>query len=63
MADIIVNNHGSIIILIGLSDAGTAWLEESLDPDAMRWGGGYAVEPRHAQTIIDGATDDGLEVE
>jgi hypothetical protein len=61
--DIRINNHGSIVILTGVSDAGIDWLEASLDPDAQRWGvNGWVVEPRYVDDILDGAHDDGLEV-
>lgn len=60
--DIRVRNHGSLVILIGLSEAGDRWLDASLHPEAPRWGGGYVVEPRYVDAILDGAHDDGLEV-
>lgn len=62
MSDISLSNHGSIVILTGVTPEGTAWLEENLDPDAMRWGGGFVVEPRYVGAITDGAANDGLEM-
>lgn len=62
MSDISLSNHGSIVILTGVTPEGSVWLEENLDPDAMRWGGGYVVEPRYVGAITDGAANDGLEM-
>lgn len=58
--DIQVRDEGSICLLSGESDDGQRWLEESLDPDAQRWGRGYVVEPRYVGDIVRGARDDGL---
>jgi hypothetical protein len=60
--DIRILNHGSLVILIGISDAGGDWLNARLDPGALRWRGGFVVEPRYVDDILDGAHDDGLEV-
>lgn len=63
MHDISVFNAGSVVILSGATDAGKAWLEEKI-PHATRWGvGGYVVEPRYVQGILDGAEADGLQIE
>jgi hypothetical protein len=62
MSDIVLNDHGSIVVMTGVTPEGAAWLEEHLDPDAMRWGGGYVVEPRYVGAITDGAANDGLEM-
>lgn len=59
--DIFVNNHGSILIFVPASEAGADWIEEHIGY-AMSWAGGRVVEPRYAQSIIDGAINDGLEV-
>ncbi len=62
MADIFVNNHGSILIFVPATEAGMEWMDENLPADAMRWSGGVVVEPRYAGPIIEGAINDGLEV-
>ena len=62
MLDIRILDHGSIIVLSGVTPEGVAWMEDCLDPDAMRWGGGYAVDRRFAPAIIDAVRKDGLEV-
>lgn len=60
--DISVRNEGTILLLRGESDAGRTWLDESLDPEAQRWGSAYVVEHRYVYDIIDGALGDGLAV-
>ncbi len=64
MPDIRVTNHGSIVILAGVSDAGERWLDAHLAySDWQRWGpNGFAVEPRYVDDILDGAHEDGLEI-
>jgi hypothetical protein len=63
--DIIVANHGSILILTGISDAGKAWIEEHLiegNPEIQFWCKGIVVEPRYVEDIVFGTRNDGLEV-
>jgi hypothetical protein len=61
VADIIVENHGSIVLLAPESDTGAQWLNDNI-AHAMRWGGSYAIEPRYVGDILDGAQNDGLTV-
>lgn len=64
MADLKVVNHGSIIILIGTSVEGNEWMDENVgDDETLTWGGGIVVEPRYIDDIVEGARQDGLEVE
>jgi len=62
MFDIQIQDHGSIVILSGVTPEGRDWLEDCLDPEAQRWCGGFAVDRRFVPAIIDGAVKDGLEV-
>jgi hypothetical protein len=62
MFDIQLQDHGSIVIVSGVTPEGRDWLEENLDPSAQRWCGGFAVEPRYALAILAGAENEGLEV-
>lgn len=62
MSDANVVNHGSIVVIVGVSAAGKCWLEEHLDQEGQRWGEGYVVEPRYVQDIVDGMRDEGLDV-
>ena len=61
-ADITAQNEGSLWIVSGATDAGCTWLEENLQGDAMRWAGGFVVEPRYVGPILAGASTDGLVV-
>jgi hypothetical protein len=63
MADISIRNHGSILVLFGVTPEGLDWLESHLDPEAQRWGNaGFVVEPRFVGPITDGAAEAGLEL-
>jgi hypothetical protein len=61
-ADLRVENHGSIVILRGMTDAGYAWIEEHCsDGGYQPFGlGARLCEPRYAFDIVRGAVDDGL---
>lgn len=63
--DIIVENHGTIAILRGMTDAGYAWIEEHVSGEGYQpFGlGARLAEPRYVQDIIDGAMADGLLVQ
>jgi hypothetical protein len=60
--DIRITNHGSIVILTGLTKDGSWWLDNRLDPATQRWAGGYVVEPRYVDDILEGAWEEGLGV-
>lgn len=62
MGDIFIKDHGSILIFVPATEAGMEWMDQNIDPGAMRWAGGIVVEPRYAADIIDGAINDGLQV-
>ena len=63
MADLSIQNEGSIFLLRGLSEAGKAWIAEHIPGDAQRYGGAVVVEHRYIGDIAHGAVNDGLEVE
>ena len=62
--DIIVEHHGSISILRGMTDAGYAWIEEHVSGEGYQpFGlGARLVEPRYVLPILEGAMDAGLRV-
>lgn len=62
--DIIVEHHGSIVILRGVSDAGCAWIEANISgEDYQPLGlGARLVEPRYVSPILEGAEADGLQI-
>jgi len=57
-----VIDEGSILLLDPHDDAAAEWLAENLNPDAMRWGQAFVVEPRCAGAILNGFTAAGGEV-
>jgi hypothetical protein len=60
--DLLVQDHGSIVLLRGNSEAGRAWIAEHIPSDAQWWSGAVVVEPRYIGAIVDGAIADGLAV-
>ncbi|MGD0307206.1 MAG: hypothetical protein ABSC71_20465 [Candidatus Acidiferrales bacterium] len=61
--DIAFENHGSIVLIRGLSDAGQTWLDEHVGNDETQYFGNAVVaEPRYCQPIIEGAISAGLAV-
>lgn len=63
MADLSIQNEGSIFLLRGLTDAGKAWIAENIPSDAQTFGDAVVVEHRFIGDIAQGAVCDGLEVE
>jgi hypothetical protein len=61
--DIAFENHGSIVLIRGLSEAGQAWLDENVGNDETQYfGNAIAAEPRYCANIILGAQREGLAV-
>jgi len=64
MADLIVQNEGSIFILRAVTDNGKQWVADHIPADAQTWGtDGVVVEHRYIGDIVQGAANDGLEIE
>ena len=62
-ADIQCENHGSIFLIRGVSDAGQAWLDENVGNDeTQHFGNAIAAEPRYVVDIAHGAIEAGLVV-
>jgi hypothetical protein len=62
-ADLRFENHGSIVLLRDLTEAGTSWIEENVADSLGTFGGAVVIEPRYVGDIIRGAEADGLSVE
>ena len=69
MPDILINDCGSILLFIGVSEVGKEWINDHLiegNDEVQTWGPasrpGVVVEPRYAADIVYGAQNDGLEV-
>jgi hypothetical protein len=62
--DILVENHGSIVLLRPATPAGCAWREANCDRSGYQpFGGGTLLcEPRYVADIIAGAREAGLDV-
>ena len=60
--DLLVHGGGSVYLLRPASEAGTAWLDQHITPDASRFGGAIVVEHRYIRDIVAGAVSDGLRV-
>jgi hypothetical protein len=63
MADLSIQNEGSIYLLRAHTEAGKAWIAEHIPDDAQTFGGAVVVEHRYIGDIAQGAINDGLEVE
>ncbi len=62
MADLSVQNEGSLFLLLPLTSGGKSWIDEHIPEDAMWFSNGVVVEPRYIADIVQGAINDGLEV-
>ena len=60
--DIVIEDHGSLILLRPLNDGADKWLREHTAEDAQWFGGALVVEPRYVSDIVNGAINDGLVV-
>lgn len=61
--DLIVRNEGTIFILDPMTDDGKAWIAEHIPEDTIRWGEGVVIEHRYIEGVVQGAINDGMEVE
>ena len=62
MADVKIENHGSLVLIQPLTEAASDWLDENISEDAQLFGGAVVVEPRYVEAIVEGMQNDGLEV-
>jgi hypothetical protein len=61
--DIRFENHGSIFLIRGVSDAGQTWLDENVgDDETQHFGDAIVAEPRYVADITCGAVEAGLVV-
>lgn len=60
--DFVAAHHGSIIVLVPLTQAAIDWVEEHIDIE-QTWGkNGVVIEPRYFGAILEGLQADGLTV-
>lgn len=62
MADAVVENHGSLVLLRPVSEAAHDWIEEHLPEDRMYFGEAVVVGPRYVLHIVFGMKNAGLEL-
>jgi hypothetical protein len=60
MADALIENHGSLVLLLPVSTAAFDWIEENLPDDRMNFGHAVVVEPRYLLHIVFGMMNAGL---
>ena len=63
MSDLRFEDHGSLLLLRPLTNAGGAWLLSTAPTEVQYWGNALVVEPRFAAGVVQAAVADGLEVE
>ena len=64
MSDFVLSDHGTLAILVPLSEEAHDWVDEYLgDEDVIWYGRGIAIEPRYLEPILDGLIDHGLTVD
>jgi hypothetical protein len=64
MSDLRVDDHGTVALLRGLSEAGDDFLRNHCECDGWLWfGGALAVEPRLVPDLVAGAREAGLDVD
>ena len=60
--DVVVEDHGSVVLVQPLTAQARDWIDENVQDDAMWWSGGLVVEPRYVDDLANGMLDAGLEV-
>jgi hypothetical protein len=64
MADLRAVSHGSIALVTPLTAAGETWLQENTVTERWQWlGKSLGVDHRYIIPLLEGAIQDGLEVE
>ena len=62
MADLLVENHGSIFLLGPVTDLGRDWIAAHIPENAIWFGSAVVVEHRYIHDIVVGAVTNGLRV-
>jgi hypothetical protein len=60
--DVLIEDHGTIVLLRPVSSDAFAWQRNKLASDAQYFGNAAVVEPRYVGEILDGMKRDGLAV-
>jgi len=62
-SDVRIDNQGTIVLVVPLTDRATEWIGQNIPDDAQYFGKALVVEHRYAQDIVDGMAADGLVLE
>lgn len=60
--DVIVESHGSVVLVRPQSDEAREWIEEHVDPLAQWFGSALVVEPRYLIQLLEGMAEGGLSI-
>lgn len=63
MTDFEFRNHGSICIMVPRTNEAVDWVDANVSEDRINFAGGFVVEPRYAENLINGIENDGLTVQ
>jgi len=55
-------NHGSLFLLVPISESAQSWVAEHLPEDRMTFGDGFVVDHRYIWAILEALQSDGLRV-
>jgi hypothetical protein len=55
--DVTIENHGTLMVVRGMTGIAKAHLEERMPDGVMMWGSGYVVEPRYVDYIVQDLLD------
>jgi len=59
--DVLVENHGSVMLVLPVSETAKEWIHENVAADSWQWSGSaLAVEPRYLGNLLEGMDADGL---
>ena len=61
--DVVIENHGTLVIFQPLTPSASEWIEEHVEEKATWLGSGLVVEHRYAEALASGMKDDGLVVQ
>lgn len=63
MADIRIENHGTIFLFHMLTPTATEWVDNNVGGTTLYLGNALAVEPRCVEALAAGMIENGLEVD
>lgn len=63
MIDVLIEKHGTIVLVRPLTDAAKEWVTDNVPLESWQWmGDAFACEPRLVENLVTGMTDGGLKV-